>query len=170
MNARCGGEQLEAEPAADTETVAVVTWRKQRAAGQRKQLDSSTMSAAPSLAPSAPPQMAATDDDPEATEAALRRLTPKSRIRLLPSVSKLRLKRRFRVQQPATTSEPDSLADHVGTPPRFSEETGSIVLDAQDLSDVPGDHNVYRWAILYENQRGYVSVHLQATALRTHYL
>ena len=104
-----------------------------------------------------PPECMTTDDPSAVIEARLR-LMRKSSLLSLPLFKKARTKRPANVAYSAsssTTSLPtctDSL----------HEETSSRMLEIDDrFLDVPVleeeyDKDVYRWAIMYENQRGCV--------------
>ncbi|KAF9229280.1 hypothetical protein BS17DRAFT_812030 [Gyrodon lividus] len=102
--------------------------------------------------PEPPPQMRA--DDPSAVDAARRRLARKSRFPLFSSLQNLRSKYRASKEKLKQRSESiERLAHSTSVLPQ-PVEAHTIFLDYNHLPDLSGDKDVYRWAILYENQRG----------------
>ncbi|KAF9241386.1 hypothetical protein BU15DRAFT_44942 [Melanogaster broomeanus] len=93
-------------------------------------------------------------DDPSAADPARRRLARKSRFTPLSSLSSLRSRYRASKDKFRQRSESiERLASSTGLPEPV-EDTHSIFLDYDHLPDLPDDNGVYRWAVLYENQRG----------------
>lgn len=102
-----------------------------------------------------PPQCMQADDY-SAADAARRRLAQKQGLRLFASLTNLRQRTK------SATSKKS------GTPSHFSESTNELTqqtgdgdtainLDASAIPDFHENKDVYKWAILYENQRGYIS-------------
>jgi hypothetical protein len=79
-------------------------------------------------------------DDPAAADPARRRLLQKSPFPRFPSFPS-------RISNTTTTTSPLLSDDH---------PTDDIHIDNARLAHPPDDKDVYRWAILYENQRGSV--------------
>ncbi|KIJ68455.1 hypothetical protein HYDPIDRAFT_24727 [Hydnomerulius pinastri MD-312] len=103
--------------------------------------------------PEPPPHMQA--DDPSTVEAARRRLTKGSRFPLFSSLPNLRS--RYKASKDKLRERSESIERHsrsTGDLPHPVEDTHTIVLDYDHLPDLPHDKDVYRWAIVYENQRG----------------
>lgn len=88
-------------------------------------------------------------DDPANAEPARRRLASKSRFHLFASLRRVCSKKR--------------LNPHLKGPPilkdnrllsQSEDDTRSITLSAERLPDSSEEQDTYRWAVLYENQRG----------------
>lgn len=101
-------------------------------------------------------------DEYSAADAARQRLAPKSRFRLLSSLSDLRQRAK------STKSKRNDAGDHSDDASGSSDElaqmrpstgTAHTVIDLDDsaISEIHENRDSYRWAILYENQRGYAS-------------
>ncbi|KAH7883582.1 hypothetical protein F5I97DRAFT_2064875 [Phlebopus sp. FC_14] len=86
-------------------------------------------------------------DDPSVVDAARRRLAQKSRFRLFPSMPNLRSKYKSSTGHPLRV-------DPFGRSTTDAEDTHAIVLDSVNLPHLLDDRDVYRWAVVYENQRG----------------
>lgn len=98
-------------------------------------------------------------DDYEAANAARQRLAPKSRLRVFSSLSDLRKRKRSHKsasEEPAITNEAPSaiLRPSTGTEDVLINLDGSAITDCNDSKDI------YKWATLYENQRGYAYLDL----------
>ena len=98
-------------------------------------------------------------DDYEAADAARQRLTPKSRLRLFSSLNDLRKRK----QSNKSASKKSAEADQ-DTPAILGPSTGTednvINLDGSAITDSDVSKDIYRWATLYENQRGCVHMSL----------
>ncbi|KAF8846380.1 hypothetical protein BDN67DRAFT_961102 [Paxillus ammoniavirescens] len=100
-----------------------------------------------------PPKMQV--DNSSAVDGARRRLAPKSRFPLFSSLPNLRSKysaSKEKLKQRSETIE--RLSRSTVVLPQPDEDTRTIVLDYEHLPDMSDDEDVYRWAVLYENQRG----------------
>jgi hypothetical protein len=109
-----------------------------------------------------PPLQCMQLDDYSAADAARRRLAPKSGLRLFASLTNLRQRSRSttsRMSYPATepTDELESTNEVAPTHPSTGDIDIIISLDSSAISNFHENKDVYRWAVLYENQRGYVS-------------
>lgn len=101
-------------------------------------------------------------DEYSAADAARQRLAPKSRFGLLSSISDLRKNRKSSAKSTDTRSERDS--DEVSTAndevaqlrPSTGTDNTLIDLDGSAITEFHENRDVYRWAMIYENQRGYV--------------
>ena len=113
--------------------------------------------ATPSL--SFPPPQCMQADEYAAADAARRCLAPKSSFRLFPSLTSLRQRSKSttskRTIEPVNVAESADDTVHLPLP----TDTGDITinLDGSAISDFHENKDVYGWAILYENQRGYAS-------------
>ena len=98
-------------------------------------------------------------DDYEAADAARQRLTPKSRLRIFSSLSNLRKRK----QSNKSVSQ-ESTETNQGIPAILRSSTGAednaIGLDGSAITDSDISKDIYRWATLYENQRGCVHLNL----------
>jgi hypothetical protein len=105
-------------------------------------------------------------DDYSAADAARKRLIPKGRFRFFASLPNLRV---FSAHAGSQRNDREQQDDRNlgGTSPLERISSTSTALDAEDeieleegrLPDLPEDgKNEYRWAILFENQRGYFLV------------
>ncbi|KAL4070932.1 hypothetical protein J3A83DRAFT_4093971 [Scleroderma citrinum] len=103
-----------------------------------------------------PPYAVLLPDDPAAVDPARRRVATKSRCFHLLSSLRLKLKTRKPPIKKPLDKGPCNSTDDSQTLPQLTDETQSIVIQADSLPALPGDQNVtiYRWAVLYENQRG----------------
>ncbi|KAG1749989.1 uncharacterized protein EDB91DRAFT_1344565 [Suillus paluster] len=113
-----------------------------------------------SLASPSPPQAMMEPDDPSAVEPARRRLAPKSRFRIFSSLPNLFSCCNFKRPKPHPADselEANSLNNSVGQLPpleQTNDSTTIINLDISSISNIPDNKNEYRWAVVYENQRG----------------
>jgi hypothetical protein len=98
-----------------------------------------------------PPECMKTDDY-SAAEPARRRLLKKDSFRLFASLPNLRSKRK---QKESGKDNDDAVPVFIETPPSPTDSNGFIHLDNAAICE-DEDKPVYRWAVLYENQRGYV--------------
>lgn len=118
-----------------------------------------------SLASPGPPQAMMKTDDPSAVEPARRRLTPKTRFRIFSSLLNLSSCCKFKrpKQQFADSGfEENSSNQHVGQLPpleQTNDNTTIITLDNSSISNISDNKDEYRWAVVYENQRGYIHHH-----------
>ncbi|KAG1864206.1 hypothetical protein DFJ58DRAFT_205262 [Suillus subalutaceus] len=108
-----------------------------------------------------PPQAVLTPDDPSAVEPARRRLATKTRFRVfsfLPNPFSCCGSRHRKPQPTDSESKADGSNKSIEQLPpleQTSDNTATITLDLSGISDIPGiDKDVYRWAVVYENQRG----------------
>ncbi|KAG2072642.1 hypothetical protein BDR04DRAFT_1096264 [Suillus decipiens] len=107
-----------------------------------------------------PPQAMLTPDDPSAVESARRRLAPKSLFRsFLPKIFSCCGSRRHKSQPKGSESKADSSNKSIEQlqPPeqQTNDNTTIIALDISGISNIPdANKNEYRWAVVYENQRG----------------
>ncbi|KAH7930975.1 hypothetical protein BV22DRAFT_1053566 [Leucogyrophana mollusca] len=106
-----------------------------------------------------PPQ-AMRRDDPAAADPARRRLAQKSRFPLFSSLPNLR-SHHDAAKRNKSLGQADHSADnlhHTDSGLHPLEQTNDndtiISLDHGALPDAPEDRDVYRWAVMYENQRG----------------
>lgn len=94
-------------------------------------------------------------DDPTAVEPARRRVATKGIcFRAFSSLrSKLRASKLF-IKKPHRG--PCKIKDDIQSLPQLADEAQSIVIQTDNLPDLSGTHNatIYRWAVVYENQRG----------------
>lgn len=99
-------------------------------------------------------------DDPSAAEPARRRLAPKKSFLQLLHLSP---KKAATSNNPLSTSSSTSLASHlyVTDPSADADDPSPQLVQIEDeglhlnqLDDNSYDKDVYRWAVLYENQRG----------------
>ncbi|KAG2350357.1 hypothetical protein BDR05DRAFT_993767 [Suillus weaverae] len=110
----------------------------------------------------APPQAILTPDDPSAVEPARRRLAPKTRFRIFSSLPNIFscCGSRHHKPQPAdseSNAEVSSNKSIEQLPPleQTNDNTTIITLDISGILDIPGmNKDEYRWAVVYENQRG----------------
>ncbi|KAG0708859.1 hypothetical protein DFH29DRAFT_345129 [Suillus ampliporus] len=98
-------------------------------------------------------------DDPSAVEPARRRLAPKTRSRMFSSLASLFSFCSFKRQKPQPADsefEANSLNNSVGQLPleQTNDNTTIINLDVSSVSNIPDNKDEYRWAVVYENQRG----------------
>lgn len=103
-----------------------------------------------------PPQAMMETDDPSVVEPARRRLAPKSRFRSLINLSSCyKLKRHKRQPGLDANSSNQSLGP---LPPldQTNDNTTVITLENPSISNIFDNKNEYRWAVVYENQRGYI--------------
>ncbi|OAX42962.1 hypothetical protein K503DRAFT_853609 [Rhizopogon vinicolor AM-OR11-026] len=113
-----------------------------------------------SLASPGPPLAMMKRDDPAAVEPARRRLAPKSRFRIFSSLPNLSSCYKFKrpKQQPADSEfETHSSNQSVGQLPpleQTNDNTTTITLDNTSISNISDNKDEYRWAVVYENQRG----------------
>lgn len=94
-------------------------------------------------------------DDYAAADAARRKLAPKTGFRLFTSS----LSNLGRQRTKSTTSNDNGKtedADGAQIRPSTGTVEAFITLDGSAISDFHENGDVYRWAILYENQRGCV--------------
>lgn len=101
-------------------------------------------------------------DDYSAADAARRRLAPKSRLRLFASLTSLRQRSKSTSSKRSSAAiQSAELTDSTGgtahSRPPIDTDDVLINLDGSAISDFHENKDVYKWAILYENQRGYVS-------------
>lgn len=104
-----------------------------------------------------PPYTAMQPDDPAAVEPARRRVTGTKGpcLRLLSS-----LRSKLRAPKPSAKKPDDrgpcSVKDDFQPLPPLLDEAQSIVIQTDSLPDLSEAHSgtIYRWAVLYENQRG----------------
>lgn len=90
-------------------------------------------------------------DDYSAANSARQRLAPKSGFRLLTS-SLTNLRRKGTNSSAGKT---DSSGEDASTSDQIRQsDTTEIDLDSSAISDFRVDKDVYRWATIYENQRG----------------
>jgi len=94
-------------------------------------------------------------DDPTAVEPARRRVATKGIcFRAFSSLrSKLRASKLF-IKKPDRGS--CKIKDDIQSLPQLADEAQSIVIQTDNLPDLSGTHSatIYRWAVVYENQRG----------------
>lgn len=106
-----------------------------------------------------PPLECMQADDYEAADAARQRLTPKSRLRLFSSLNDLRKRKQSNKSASKKSAEADK-----DTPAILGPSTGTednvINLDGSAITDSDVSKDIYRWATLYENQRGCVHMSL----------
>lgn len=107
----------------------------------------------------APPQAILTPDNPSAVESARRRLAPKTRFRsFLPKIFSCCGSRRHKSQPEDSESNADSSnksTEQLPPPEQTNDNTTIIALDISGISHIPDTNkSEYRWAVLYENQRG----------------
>jgi hypothetical protein len=118
-----------------------------------------------SLPSPAPPRAMMRDDDPSAVEPARRRLAPKSRLRIFSSLPNLSSCYKFKrsKRQPADAEfEANSPNQSVGELPpleQTNDNTTIITLDNSSIPNIRNNKDEYRWAVVYENQRGYIRRH-----------
>lgn len=118
-----------------------------------------------SLASPGPPQAMLKTDDPEAVEPARRRLAQKSRFRIcssLPNLSSCYKFKRPKRQLADSGFEAYSPNQSVGQLPpleQTNDNTTIITLDDTSISNISNNKDEYRWAVVYENQRGYIYHH-----------
>src|ERR1700728_5412036 len=113
-----------------------------------------------------PPECMKTDDY-SAAEPARRRLLKKDSFRLFASLPNLRSKRK---QKESGKNSDDAVPVFIETPPSPTDSNGFIHLDNAAICE-DEDKPVYRWAVLYENQRGYVvSIFSRGRLLFTYWL
>ncbi|KAH7911204.1 hypothetical protein BJ138DRAFT_1240107 [Hygrophoropsis aurantiaca] len=99
-------------------------------------------------------------DDPSAADSARRRVAPKSRLPLFSSLPNLRSHHKASKQKSPSRRHPDTHTDdhqsHNDLPPleQTNDNNNIINLDESALPQLPADRDVYRWAVVYENQRG----------------
>lgn len=111
----------------------------------------------------APPQAILTPDDPSAVEPARRRLTPKTRFSIFSFLQNLFCccgSRNHNPQPVDSSAEPDGLDNSIEQLPpleQTNDNTTIITLDISGISNIPDiNKDEYRWAVVYENQRGCV--------------
>lgn len=111
----------------------------------------------------APPQAILTPDDPSAVEPARRRLTPKTRFSIFSFFQNLFSccgSRNHNPQPVDSSAEPDGLDNSIEQLPpleQTNDNTTIITLDISGISNIPDiNKDEYRWAVVYENQRGCV--------------
>ena len=115
-----------------------------------------------SLASPGPPKAMMRTDDPAAVEPARRRLAQKSRFRISSSLQNLSSCYKFKRprRQPADSGfEAHSPNQSVGQLPSLehtNDNTTIITLDNSSISNISNNKDEYRWAVVYENQRGYI--------------
>ncbi|KIM85209.1 hypothetical protein PILCRDRAFT_817208 [Piloderma croceum F 1598] len=104
-----------------------------------------------------PPQCMQTDEY-SAADAARRRLAPKSGLRLFASLTSLRQRSKSTSSKRSSTASAELTESTGGTahlhPPTDTDDV-LINLDGSAISDFHENKDVYKWAILYENQRGF---------------
>jgi hypothetical protein len=109
-----------------------------------------------------PPPQCMQPDEYSAADAARRRLAPKSGLRLFASLTSLRQRSKSTSSKRSSTAiQSAQLTESMGETAHLRPPTDTddvlINLDGSAISDFHENKDVYKWAILYENQRGYVS-------------
>ena len=96
-------------------------------------------------------------DEYSAADPARRRLVPKSGLRIFASLTSLRQRSKSATSRKSAGANDSTQATDERDPLRPSTGTDTIInLDGSAISDFHENKDVYRWAILYENQRGYI--------------
>jgi hypothetical protein len=108
-----------------------------------------------------PPPQCMQADEYSAADPARRRLTPKSGLRIFASLTNLRQRSKSTTsRKSAAANDSVHVSESTDEPPPLRPSTGTgdtiINLDGSAISDFHESKDVYRWAILYENQRGHV--------------